>query len=262
MKVYIVTDLEGISGITHWDQTRDFTTLLYQEARHLLTAEVAACVQGCLDGGADEIIVNDGHGGGFNLVPEELHPGASYVTGMGRPDSHPCLDETVDALVLLGYHAMNGTVDGVLHHTQSSVGEYKYWYNGVECGEIVQSSLVAGYYGVPPVMCTGDERACQEARRFLGESIVTVAVKQGLSRTSCRMLAPSLARDMIREAAQRAMGVVSQCRPLRFDLPIQARFHSDNKDVVDSMAANRLSTRVDDCTLERTIEDPRDIYRF
>lgn len=262
MKVYIVTDLEGISGITDWNQTRDFTTPLYQEARRLLTAEINACVQGCLDGGATEVIVNDGHGGGFNIVPEELHPGASYVTGVGRPDSHPCLDETVDALVLLGYHAMNGTVDGVLHHTQSSVGEFKYWYNGVECGEIVQSSLVAGYYGVPPVMLTGDRRACEEARRFLGDRIETVIVKEGLSRTSCRMLAPSLARDMIREAATRAMSRISECQPLRFELPIRARFRSDNPEVVESMAASGLSTRVDEFTLERSIEDPRDIYRF
>ena len=102
MKVYISTDLEGISGVTVWDQTRDRTTALYQEARHLLTREVNAAVAGCLAGGADEIVVLDGHGGGFNFVPEELHPDATYVTGPGRPEAHCGLDESCDAVLFVG----------------------------------------------------------------------------------------------------------------------------------------------------------------
>ncbi len=262
MRIYISTDLEGISGVTYWDQTRDRTHLLYQEARHLLTAEINACVDGCLDGGATEITVSDGHGGGFNVVPEELHPGAGYVTGPGRPRPGCGMEEGIDGLILLGYHAMNGVEDGVMHHTQSSLGENKYWYNGIESGEIVQTSLVAGYYGIPPIMCTGDLRCCEEARHFLGDHIITVVVKEGYSRTSCRMLAPQKARAMIREAAKNAMGIIPQCSPFRMDLPITARMRLQDTERIDEIVAVGKSIRVDEHTVERRVDDPRDIYYF
>lgn len=262
MNIYIATDLEGISGITFWDQTRDKENLLYQEARHLLTADINACVEGCLNGGAEEIIVSDGHGGGFNIVPEELHPGASYVTGPGRPKPGCGMDESTDGLILLGYHAMNGVEDGVLHHTQSSKGENKYWYNGVESGEIVQTSLVAGYYDIAPIMCTGDLRCCEEAKRFLGEEIITVVVKEGYSRTSCKMLAPKKARELIREGAKQAMAVIPKCKPFKLDLPITARMWLKDKEAIDKIVEAGRSRRIDDLTVERVVEDPRDVYRF
>jgi D-amino peptidase len=262
MRIHISTDLEGISGITTWDQTRDFAHSLYQEARHLLTAEINACVEGCLAGGETDIVVNDGHGGAFNIVPAELHPGASYVTGPGRPWPSPDLKEKVDGLILLGYHAMNGVVDGVLHHTQSSLGENKYWYNGVESGEIAQTCLVAGTYDIPPILCTGDLRACQEATRFLGEEVVTVSVKEGYSRTSCRMLAPRAAHELIRESAQRAIAAIPRCKPYKIALPITARLQMKDAEAITRLMQNGLSKRVDEFTLERVIDDPRDIYRF
>ena len=262
MKIYIATDLEGISGVTCFEQTRDRTTNLYQEARHLLTAEINACVQGCLDGGATDIIVNDGHGGGFNIVPEELHPGASYFTGVGRPERRNGMDESVDGLILLGYHAMNGVEDGVLHHTQSSLSEAKYWYNGVECGEIAQTAMAAGYYNIPPIMYSGDLRGAEEARRFLGEEIITVVVKQGLSRTSSIMLAPVKAREMVREGARQAMSVIPRCKPYKIAVPFTARLRLKDKERIDQIVEAGRATRVDDHTVERVIDDPRDAARF
>jgi D-amino peptidase len=261
-KIYIATDLEGISGVTTWEQTRDRTSPLFREACHLLVADINACVEGCLEGGASEIVVSDGHGGGFNLIPEELHPGATYITGPGRPRPACGMDERFDGLILLGYHAMNGVEDGVLHHTQSSLGENKYWYNGVECGEIVQTSLVAGAFGIPPILCTGDLRACEEARRFLGDQIITVVVKEGYSRTSCRMLAPKKARELIRDGARRAMGIIDRCQPFRMDLPITARLRLKDKEAIDRILENGRSRRIDDFTVERVVHNPLDIYEF
>lgn len=262
MRIHISTDLEGISGVTCWDQTRVLTHPLYAEARHLLTADINACVQGCLDGGADEVIVTDGHGGGFNIVPEELHPEAQVVTGPGRPQPDTGLEDGADGLILLGFHAMNGVEDAVLHHTQSSMGENKYWFNGIECGEIAQTSLVAGYYGIPPIMCTGDVRTCEEAVRFLGDGIVTVAVKTGYSRTSCRMIAPKKAREMIREGAARSIAAIPNCRPFTMALPITGRLRLPDREAIDRIVEAGLSRRIDEYTVERIIEDPRDVYRF
>jgi len=261
VKVYISTDLEGISGVTVWEQTRDRTTALYQEARRLLTRDVNAAVEGCLAGGADEIVVLDGHGGGFNFVPEELHPGATYVTGPGRPRTHCGLDETFDAAMFVGYHAMAGTPNAVLAHTQSSKGGNRYWYNGRESGEIAQCASVCGHHDVPVVMVAGDEAACAEARAFLGDGITTVAVKKGFGITCCQMIPPARAREMIEQAAAEALTRIGQCKPYKLDLPIQARLQFATKEIADK-ANCQLSTRIDDRTFERTIDSQLEIHRF
>ena len=261
MKVYVSTDLEGISGITTWEQTREFASPHYQHARHLLTREVNACVQGCLDGGATEIVVLDGHAGGYNFVPDELHPGATYVTGTCRPAWFCGLDESVDAAILLGYHAMVGTPNAVLAHTQSSRSGNRYWYNGQESGEIAQSAIVCGYYSVPVVLVTGDEAACVEARALLGDGITTASVKKGLSITSCLMVPPQRAWEMVQKAAAEALGSVGRCQPYKISTPIQARLKFPTREIADA-AACQLSQRVDDTTYERLVESPLDILKF
>jgi len=261
MKVYISTDLEGISGVTVWDQTRDMTTQLYQQARELLTEEVYAAVEGCVNAGADEIVVLDGHGGGFNFVPDELHPGATYVTGPGRPGVLCGLDESFDAAILLGYHAMANTPNAVLAHTQSSKRGDRYWYNGRESGEIAQSAIVCGHYNVPVVMVTGDDAACAEARDFLGDDVVTVSVKKGLGITSCQMLAPQAAWKKITEAVAEALQRIGRCKPYKLDLPITARLRFPTRETADAAGCIR-SKRIDEFTYERLIENPLEVVKF
>lgn len=263
MRVYVVTDMEGLCGVTEWSQVMiDHNSSLYQESRRLLTEEVNACVAGCMAGGATEVHVLDGHGGGFNFIPELLHPDGIYITGPNRPTPGAGLDDNFDCGILLAFHAMNGVQDAVLHHTQSHIGELKYWYNGVESGELAQSSLIMGHYNIPVVMATGDKRLCEEARRFLGEEIVTIQVKDGLSRTSCLTLSPLKARQLIHDGAKEAMGRVSRCKPYKTDLPICGRLQSVDPAFINRIIANGLSTKIDDFTVEREIPDATGIYYF
>jgi len=263
LRVYICTDLEGISGVIVWEQTRDQTSAMYQEARRLLMGDVAAAVEGCLEGGATDIVVGDGHGGGFNFLPELMHPGARYLTGRSRPPlaQRLSLYEGYDAGILLGYHAMAGTADGLLRHTQSSKGGNQYWYNGRESGEIAQTSLVLGHFGTPVVMVTGDAAACREATQFLGEGPVTVSVKEGYSAEYGLLLAPEAAHETIRAGACRAMGQVAQCRPYAIDLPIRGRLRLPDKSKADGFSPSR-GTRVDDYTFEATFDSALEIYSF
>ncbi|HQF14388.1 MAG TPA: M55 family metallopeptidase [Thermogutta sp.] len=169
-KIYILTDLEGASGVYKFAQTRE-SGPLNDQAKEYLMGDIAAVVRGLREGGATEIIVLDGHGSQA-FVPHLMVPGAKYITGIPRPSVMPYLDESFAGIVQLGAHAMMGTQDGVLCHTQSSRNENRYWYNGVESGEIAQVALYAGAFGVPTIMVTGDEAACREARQFLGPEVV------------------------------------------------------------------------------------------
>jgi D-amino peptidase len=221
-KIYVSTDLEGICGVYKFTQTRDTDTPLAIQAREYFMGDLAAVVRGLRDGGATEIVVLDGHGNQA-LIPHLMAPGAKYITGKPRPRGLYGLDETYAGMVLMGFHAMMGTPDGVLNHTQSSKTENRYWYNGIESGELAQEAIIAGHFGVPPIMVTGDKATCREARKFFGESCVTVAVKEGIAREAAILYPFEETRKGLYEGAKRAMAAIPDCKPYRINLPIKAR---------------------------------------
>jgi D-amino peptidase len=222
VKIYIVTDLEGISGVFQFAQTREPHTPLNEKAREYFMGDLAAVVRGLRDGGATEVLVLDGHGSQA-VVPELMEPGAKYITGTPRPEVLWGLDKTFAGLAVVGQHAMAGTADGVLHHTQSSKSENRYWYNGVESGELAQVAAIAGHFGVPPVLVTGDEAACREATKFFGPACVTVAVKKGVARESAVLYPFAETRKALYEGAKRAIAATAKSKPYRLELPIKAR---------------------------------------
>jgi D-amino peptidase len=221
-KIYVITDLEGISGVYRFSQTRETNTPLAIEAREFFMGDVAAVVRGLRAGGATEVLVMDGHGNQA-MIPRLMEPGAKYLTGLPRPKVFSGLDESCAGVVLLGFHAMMGTPDGVLNHTQSSKTENRYWYNGVESGEIAQSAAIAGYFKVPVILVTGDEATCREAKKFLGTNVVTVAVKEGVARESAILYPFPETREALLKGAKRAMEALPKCQPYKLELPIKAK---------------------------------------
>ena len=224
LKIYINTDLEGISGVFNFTQTREKGSPENLKACEYFMEDLAAVIKGLRDGGATEIIVLDGHGNQA-VVPHLMVPGATYVTGRPRPGAGALtlLDSTFDAMVMVGFHAMNGTPDGVLNHTQSSRTEHKYWYDGVECGELVQNAVIAGYFNVPVVMVTGDEATCREASQFFGVDCVTVATKKGLAREAAQLYPFKETRQALYEGAKQALKAIPKSKPYKLDFPIQAK---------------------------------------
>jgi D-amino peptidase len=260
VKIYIGTDLEGISGVTTFDQTQNGDGPLYQSARHLLMGDINAAVQGCLDGGASYVCVMDGHGRPPNVIPDEMHPGADFICGHGFGPTVE-LDATVACGMLVGYHAMAHTPDGVLSHTQSSRADSRYRYNDREFGEIGQDAMVFGHFGIPIVLVTGDEAACREARDFLGERTVTVPVKKGYGRESCLMVPPARAHDLIRAGAKEAMSRVPFCRPFKMQLPMRGRLETLAEPLPDT-ASPALVAAAPRKTIERVFDDQSQIYSF
>jgi len=221
-KIYVITDLEGISGVYKFDQAWVKDTPLNIKACEYFMADVEAVVRGLRDGGATEVVVCDGHGDQA-VIPDLMVPGAVYITGKPKPGPGALwgLDSSFAGFVMVGFHAMRGTPDGVLNHTQSV--ENRYWYNDVESGELAQNAAIAGYFGVPPIMATGDEATCREAHKFFGENCIAVAVKRGVSREAAVLYPLEETHKALYEGAKKAMAAIPLCKPYTLKTPIKVK---------------------------------------
>jgi D-amino peptidase len=222
LRIYIVTDLEGASGVYKFAQTREPGNPLGEKTKEYLMGDIAAVVRGLRDANATDIVILDGHGSQA-FVPHLMAPGAKYITGKPRPGPLTGLDASFVGLIQLGAHAMMGTPDGVLAHTQSSRSENRYWYNGVESGELAQCAAIAGHYGIPTIMVTGDEATCKEATKFFGSDCVTVSVKRGISREAAELYPFDETRKALYEGARRAVAVIPKCKPYKLTLPVHVK---------------------------------------
>lgn len=246
MRIFIVTDLEGISGIGQWDQILLENAIEYRNACEHLMEDVNAAVQGALDGGAQQVTVLDGHGGGHNFLPGRLHPQA-----IQEKDPYPaCLSKGFDAMFLVGYHAMAGTIGAFLDHTQSSLSWYNYYVNGRRTGEIGQMALAAAEHSRPVVLVTGDEAACVEARQFLG-NIETVCVKQAVSRNVARLVDPLLAHEKIYQAAKAAVSLIEKLPAYQPLLPMELKLELCRSDYAESFLTHPGVERLDARTLRK-----------
>ena len=209
MRVLIMSDMEGVAGIVKWAQVNAGESQ-YEECRKLYTEEINAAVRGARAGGADEVVVMDCHGAGgdhsFNsLVHEMLDPGCEYVVQEKWTGYTGALEQGCDAALFVGMHAMAGTRYGVLSHTVSSQAWHNLWFNGRLVGETGINAALCGTWNCPVLLVTGDKATCDEGRELLGEELITVAVKEGLGRYTARHVPPQRARQMIEDAAKRAV---------------------------------------------------------
>jgi len=205
MKVLIMTDLEGVAGVVSFEDQTGPAGRYYEAAKKLLTAEVNAAVVGLIESGVEEVLVVDGHGSG-GIQFEELHPAARLLHG--RPlapwASIASVFKTYDAFMMIGQHAMAGVPTSNMNHTQNSRSIDYYQLNDRKIGEIAQFALFCGALGVPMIFLSGEEDACREAQAFIPE-IVTVSVKQGLSRGSAISLSGPEAHRRINAGVKQAV---------------------------------------------------------
>jgi D-amino peptidase len=219
MRAYILTDLEGPAGVARWDQTRVDESPRKAVAMELLTKEVNACVDGILEHDPKaEVVVLDGHGSG-GIDVRLFHPKAELIYGRGfRPPMG--LDDSFDALLFVGQHAMAGTADAPLCHTYSSRTVEYYKLNGAPIGEFGCRTALAGAFGVPTVFLAGDDKACAEAEAFV-PGIVTVATKRGMGVELAIHLSPKRARRLIQRGAKEACRRIPTIPPKRIDPPYE-----------------------------------------
>lgn len=177
MRIFLMTDLEGVAGVVNHEDYCRPESRYYEQARRLLTNEVNAAVDGFFAGGASDVVVFDGHGPGA-VNCELLDERAKYSRGHYDPIWPWGLDEGFDAYAVIGQHAKSQTPYSHLTHT-GSFGVYDLSVNGVSIGEYGTLALCAMELGIPSIFAAGEEAFAAEAEA-LTPGVVTVAVKRGL----------------------------------------------------------------------------------
>ena len=216
MKIYVMTDMEGVAGVVDSPNYCFPESRYYERGCELTTLEVNAAIEGALEAGATEIVVTDGHGHGA-ITPMLLHPAAKILTGRPRPIG-AVLDASFDVAISIGQHAKSNAPGGHLAHSGSFTVE-ELTINGVSIGESGRSFISAAYFGVPYVFLSGDLAATAEAQA-LAPGIETAVVKEGLDRGSATGLGmdenrafngaaihlhPTKARQLIYEGVKRGI---------------------------------------------------------
>ena len=219
MKVYLSVDMEGATGLTGvkdiFPGNRE-----YNRFRKLLTQDVNAAIEGAIRGGATKIVVNAAHDvNDAVLLIESLHAKAELIAGSIKPLAMlEGLDQTFNAVFLIGYHAKAGTSQAVLNHTMFfEVLDIR--VNEQSLGELGLSALVAGSFGVPITLVTGDDKTLTEAKELLG-SIEQVEIKRGTDFGVAQCKSPDKTTEHIRDSAEKVFNTLTRFNPFLIQPPL------------------------------------------
>ncbi len=219
LKVYISADMEGVAGVVGGDQLGP-EGFEYSQFRKFMTAEVNAAIEAARDVGATEIVVSDSHGNGLNLLLDALPQDIELVRSWPRPlGMMEGIDDSFGAAIFIGYHASAGNTDGIAAHTMSGADFSSVKINGIEMTEGGMNALIAGHFGVPVVMISGDDAAVREVSDMLGP-IEGAVVKWHISHASGRTLMPKAAQALIKEKAQAGLRRRLELKPFRIEGPL------------------------------------------
>ena len=266
MKICVVTDMEGLAGVDAWEQcyATDDASPAYRHGLEQLAADTNAAVAGCLDAGATEVVVWDGHGrnGQRAFTRVALDPRAKRRRlEVGTPVRLDGLDTATTGVVMVGQHAMAGTLGGFLDHTQCPKEICRFLINGEEHGEMSQFALHAGAFGVPLLHVSGDEALCAEARRLFPWA-GTTATKRGTGWETCELYPTGTVRANIRQDVAAAIKRLSQAEVWRLPSPIEVTVEYAWSALADRLAAVPGVRRSHARVVSWTIPDGRWIYNW
>jgi D-amino peptidase len=262
MKILIAADMEGITGVTNWDQV-DPNHAEYPRYRRLMTGDVNAAVRGVCEAGVKDILVTDGHERGTNILIEDLDPCAHLISGDYSPLAMvQGIDQGINGLIFIGYHARAGSQNAILDHTWSSRRVANLWLNDILVGEYGLNGAVAGHFKVPVLMLTGDQTACAQASELLGP-IETVVVKTAVSRMAAECLPPQITEERIQTAAIQAvkrLQVGEAPKPFIVSTPVHVTIDFNSSDQADQASILPGSKRLDGRRLTFTSDNMLSAY--
>jgi D-amino peptidase len=259
MKIYISADIEGVTGVTH---THDATKPNddYREFQEQMTAEVCAACSGALKAGAKELYIKDAHDTGRNLITTKLPEQAKLIRGWSK---HPFgmmqdLDDTFDAVIMVGYHSAAASQTSPLAHTLTDkFSSIK--INAKKASEFLINSYTAGLVGVPVAFISGDKGICDEALTF-SERIWTVSVQQGIG-ASTVSIHPHVATKKIEEGVEAALS--KDLSRLKIKLPPGFKVKIDFQNHISAYRASFYPgvTRIGSKTIQFEAKDYFEVLR-
>ncbi len=260
MKIYISADLEGVCCVVGEEGKSLMPgSKQYEFARRELTQEVNSAIEGLRECGVEEIVVDDEHDGGTEiLIYEELLPGVKISLGNPRPRRFPALDSSFNGMALIGYHPMSGTKSGILSHSYSSVGIQRMWLNGIEIGEIGLDASLAGALEVPVIFISSCKKGVEEAQSIL-EDVEAVSVKEGFGRNCALSLHPRDAQGLIKEGIKKAIYRIKSFKPLSFSSPFELKIEYKLETLAEVESKQSGVIRVDSKTIIKRSENIFDL---
>lgn len=260
-RIYISADMEGVVGVVTSEQLGP-SGFEYARFREYMTAEVNAAIEGALAAGASEILVSDSHGNGQNLLIERLPREVTVVRSWPRPlMMMEGIDERFDGALFIGYHTSTTNVRGVRAHTISSANLTAVRLNGIAMPEAGINAAIAGHFGVPVLMISGDDAIVEEARALLGD-VEGAVVKWSNGFHSARTMVPEAALDLIRETARRAVETADARAPYVLEGPVELEISFKNYMPSEILSYLPDVDRVDSHTVRFTGTDMLEISRF
>ena len=211
MKFLIMTDIEGVTGVTTFPQAEKS-----EFGREMLMNDLCAVLEGIKNAGA-EAVVYDMHTDGRNVDISKI----DVPVVMGKPilgELYRGVGNGFDGLFLLGLHTMQHTGHLLAH---SYLREYDAIYlNGLLVGEIGIEAALAGEQGIPLKFISGDDMGCHEAKNLIN-NIVTCPVKHSLGDDTAVCLSPEVTSKILCEKAAEA--VVADIKPFCVKAPYEIK---------------------------------------
>jgi D-amino peptidase len=263
-RVFVTVDIEGVAGVAHPDEGNPGNPE-YERARRLMTNEASAVVAGIFDTDDNaHVTVADVHGPYRNMIPELLDERATFLRG--KPRHFGMMDGIedggYDCAMFIGVHGKSGTDDSVLSHTfTGSILDVV--VNGSSWGELGLNAAMAGAYGVPVVLVSGDQSVAAESEGVFGEGVVpTVQVKSSRSHFASASVHPGVACRMLREAAATAIRNPRPVPPLTVTNPVTVEVTLNRPVLADLVGMLDDIERIDGRTLRFTRADFPNAYRI
>ncbi len=254
MKIYIMVDLEGITGVVSSERQARPGSDGYEEARRLLMSDLNAAIEGALEGGATEIVVYDMHYYGLNVILNELHPRAKII--MGNPHVVPPelgLNGSYQGMMMVGYHAMAETKGALLPHTYA-LDMKSLYLNGVLMGEIGLEAAIAGTFGVPLIMISADSKGIEEAEKLL-KGVEKAVVKYAISKEGAVCLPASTTKEIIRKRAKIAVERIDRFTPYKVSSPYEIKLEFYERSSAEKASKISGVSRLDDRSIQLKGDD-------
>ncbi len=261
LKIYISADMEGVAGAVTGEQLGP-SGFEYQRFRQFMTDEVNAAIEAAFAAGATEILVSDSHGNGQNLLIDQLPENVRVIRSWPRPLGMMAgIDASFDGVIYIGYHTSTTNTEGVRAHTMSSARLTAVKLNGVPVPEAAFNAAIAGHYGVPVIMVSGDDAIIEETRQIVGD-VEGAVVKRALGFHSAETLTPAAANRVIRDRVTAAVSRIDDFQPYRLEGPVELEVSMKNYRPVELLGYLPNVDRVDSHTIRFVAKDMAEASGF